>query len=91
MAAFVFGVLVAGPGERSSLGQSFRQWTDSIGPGGRSLLVGGSIAAVVVAFLALPIPNRVANGLAVGLLSNVVITVSANYIHAKTVGRSNAA
>jgi hypothetical protein len=91
VATFVLGVLTAGPGARSSLGHSLAQWLNDIGYAGRFLVFGSGIVVILIVFSTLPIPNRVVSGLSVGILSSVVVTVSVNYLHAKTVGRSNAA
>ena len=91
VATLVLGVLIAGPGARSSLGRSVAQWSNDIGYAGRLLVVGGAMAVVVIVFSTFPIPEQVVNGFFVGILSSVVVTVSVNYLHAKTVGRSNAA
>ena len=89
VATFVLGVLIAGPGARSPLGRSLAQWLEDIGYAGRLLVVGGAMIIVATVFSIFPIPEQVINGFFIGTLSSVVVTVSVNYLHAKTIGRSN--
>lgn len=91
VATFVLVVLIAGPGARTSLGRSVAQWFNDIGYVGRLLVVGCAMAVVAIASSAFPMPEQVINGLFIGILSSIIATVSVNYLHAKTVGRSNPA
>ncbi|GAA0472391.1 hypothetical protein GCM10008985_31500 [Halococcus dombrowskii] len=82
-------MLIAGPGARSPLGRSLAQWLEDIGYAGRLLVMGGAMIIVATVFSIFPIPEQVINGFFIGTLSSVVVTVSVNYLHAKTIGRSN--
>ena len=88
---FVLVVLTSGPAARSSLGQSFTQWFQDIGYGGRLLVVVSAMAMMAIVLLTLPVPGQAVDGFFIGLISSVVVVVSANYLHAKTVGRPKAA